>query len=386
MTSRTIESIQQLARERQEQLLERCETLVNHETPSNEPAVFDEPFDYLVDSLEELGFHCRRITGDETGGHLLARPASRERHKPRQLVIGHLDTVWDLGTLEETPFTIHDDGRASGPGLFDMKAGLAQLLTALEIIRELELDLPLTPVVFINSDEEIGSPESTRYIDCLSRMAERCYVLEPAMGSEGKLKTARKGVGHFTVSISGRASHAGISPEEGSSAIVELSHVIQELNQLNEPSRGITVNVGVIEGGTRSNVIASNSRAEVDVRVRDNQQAEEIEQAIRDIEPENPTIELKVEGGFRRPPMEFNDRNRQLWDTVKNQGQKLGLELEHTTSGGASDGNTASQNTSTIDGLGPVGAGAHESHEYIEVDGLVNRTALLSLLLSVSSP
>jgi glutamate carboxypeptidase len=383
MTTAAPETIKEDAENHRDDLLELCRELVNIETPSDDPDTFEPAFDRLRSRLESLRFHVRHIPGRDTGGHLMARPEPRDRDRDCQLVLGHVDTVWDVGTLEESPFEIGEDGRASGPGLFDMKAGLAQLVVALKIIRERSIDCPMSPVIFINSDEEIGSPESSRYIDCLARLARRCFVLEPAMGPEGQVKTARKGVGHFTVTISGRASHAGISPEEGSSAILELSHVIQALNDLNDPEEGITVNVGVIEGGTRSNVVAPESRAEVDVRVRNNHQAERVERAVRNLKPEAEGVELNVEGGFRRPPMEFSERNQKLWARIKDQGEAMGLDLDHTTSGGASDGNTASQHTATVDGLGPVGDGAHESYEYIEIDKLVERTALLVLLLTM---
>lgn len=385
MTSDLHKEIRRRAGNHRNELIDLCKTLVEFETPSDAPDRFNEAFGFYRSQFEKLGFQGRRIHTTGTGGHLYLRPKNRSRNEPRQLILGHMDTVWDLGTLEDVPFQIQDDNRATGPGLFDMKAGLAQLIVAFQILEELGIRPPLTPIIFVNSDEEIGSPSSTRYIRCLARLADRCFVLEPAMGPRGEIKTERKGVGHFEITIEGRASHAGISPEKGSSAILELSHLIQSLNKLNSPESGVTVNVGVIEGGARANVVAPMSRAEVDVRVRTDQQARQIEEKIRKLEPELDDTELTVEGRFRRPPMEFNDRNKELWKNVQTIGSKLGLEIDHTSSGGASDGNTASQFTATVDGLGPIGDGAHESYEYIDIEGLVDRTALLAGLLAMDS-
>ncbi|MFB6347507.1 MAG: M20 family metallopeptidase [bacterium] len=384
MKSTSAEQIKHKAREQREELLKLCKKLVEFETPSNEPETLEPAFDFLQEQFHQLDFYSKRLTDSETGGHLYLRPNQREKHSPRQLLLGHVDTVWETGTLQESPFEIDEDsGRASGPGLFDMKAGIAQLIVSLKIIRDLGLNIPVQPLIFLNSDEEIGSPQSSRYISCLAKFSNRCFVLEPAMGPDGKLKTARKGVGHFTIDIEGRASHAGISPEKGSSAILELSHVIQNLNELNNPENGITINVGVIEGGTRSNVVASSSEADVDVRVKTQTQAREIEEKIRNLEPEADDVELSIEGHFRRPPMERTEQNRQLWNRVKQRGIELGFELDEAMSGGASDGNTASQHTPTLDGLGPIGDGAHETYEYIEINGLVERTALLVSLLTM---
>jgi glutamate carboxypeptidase len=268
-----------------------------------------------------------------------------------------------------------------GPGVFDMKGGLVQMVYALRAVRELGLRPPAGCVVVINSDEEIGSPDSTPLIRRLARRAARAFVLEPAFGLAGKLKTARKASGGFTVTVKGRAAHAGVAPEEGASAILEMSHQVQRLFALNDAARGITVNVGTIDGGLRANVIAAEVRASVDVRVRTRQDAEEVEAAIRGLRPVTPGTAVLVEGGIGQAPMEPVPRNQALWHLARDLGRRLGLELHQAAVGGASDGNTTSQYTATLDGLGAVGDGAHAAHEHALIAPLAERCALLVLLL-----
>jgi glutamate carboxypeptidase len=268
-----------------------------------------------------------------------------------------------------------------GPGVFDMKGGLVQMLYALRAVRELGLQPPADTAVVINSDEEIGSPDSTPLIRRLARRAVRAFILEPAFGQTGKLKTARKASGGFTITIKGRPAHAGVNPEEGVSAILEMSYQIQTLFALNNAARGITVNVGTIDGGLRPNVVAAEVRARVDVRVRTQQDAGEVEAAIRSLAPVNPATTIRVEGGITQAPMEPVPRNQALWRLARSLGQRLGLELDQAAVGGASDGNTTSQYTATLDGLGAVGDGAHAYHEKAQIPQMVERCALLVLLL-----
>ena len=359
-------------------LLER---LARAESPSSEPSSQGEVFDLLSAELEGLGFEVRALPGAEVGDHLLARPAGRgEPGGECQLLLGHLDTVWPVGTLANMPIRI-EDGRLHGPGTYDMKAGLAQLIFALRALREQGLEPDPAPVVLINSDEEISSRESAEHVDRLAREALRALVLEPSFGPRGKLKTARKGVGRFTVRISGKASHAGINPEEGSSAILEVSHQIQRLFSLNDTERGITVNVGTIDGGLGANVIAPEVSAQVDVRVPTAGDAEEVEAAIRSLEPIGPDTAIEIEGGFMRPPLERTDRNRRLWELARSIGLNFGLDLEQALVGGGSDGNLASRHTAVLDGLGAVGDGAHAPHEHVIVERIPERVALLAGLL-----
>jgi glutamate carboxypeptidase len=237
------------------------------------------------------------------------------------------------------------------------------------------------PLVFINSDEEIGSIESTPAIERLSKIVNRAFVMEPPLGLEGKLKTARKGIGRFTVTIKGKAAHAGLDPEKGVNAIVELSHQVQKLFGMNDFERGITVNVGLIQGGYSPNVIASESKAVIDVRVLNHKDGEFITKKIQGLKPTLDDIELTVKGAIGRQPMEKTPRNRKLWKLAKNNAKLIGISLQQATSGGGSDGNTTSLFTATLDGLGTTGDGAHAEHEFIYIDKLIERTTLLTLLL-----
>ena len=355
--------------------------LVEAESPSAHPETHDDVRRILRLALASVGYESREAGAPGSPRHVYARPAARRRGRPSQLVVGHFDTVWPVGTLEERPFRI-DGNVIHGPGSFDMKAGLAQLVIALRAIRDLQLDTPLTPVIFINADEEIGSRSSTRYISLLAQHAERAFVLEPALGERGDIKTARKGIGRFTVTVYGKAAHAGLDPEAGASAILELSHVIQKLFALNDVERGITVNVGTVDGGVQPNVIAPHSKAVVDVRVPTIATGNEIEYIIHSIKPTTPDVRLPIEGRIGRPSMETTPRNQRLWEQVRMAGEELGLELHAARAGGGSDGNTTSQFTATVDGLGAVGAGAHAIHEHLLVDRTLERAALLAMLLT----
>jgi len=360
-------------------LLER---LVLSESPSQDRESLAEMLQLLSDAFRQRRFHPRILPGKESGGMLLAMPNGRPRHRPHQLVLGHCDTVWPIGTLETMPAKT-EDGTFWGPGSYDMKAGLVQGLFAIEALAAAGTSsLPVTPVFLINSDEEIGSHESTRVITRLARSADRCFVLEPSLGPEGDLKTARKGVGRFTITVRGKAAHAGLDPGKGASAILELSHIIQKLFALNDPEKGITVNVGTIDGGLSPNVIAPESKASVDVRVPTQEDAEHIEKIIHAIEAETPGTEVEIEGSVRRPPMERTPGNQRLWQLAQRGAEELGIQIEQAAAGGGSDGNTTSQLTPTLDGLGAVGAGAHALNEHLVLDKMVERSALLARLLS----
>ena len=356
------------------------ETLVTTESPTTDPDAQQAILSRLAEALAAMGFQTTRLPGRATGGHLYARPQKRVRHRPYQLLVGHCDTVWPLGTLREMPVE-RDDGILRGPGVYDMKGGLTQMVFALRALRALEAELDVTPVVFVNSDEEIGSRESTPAIRRLARHADRAYVLEPSLGLDGRLKTRRKGSGRFIVTVTGRSAHAGLDPEAGASAILELSHVIQKLHALNDVERGISVNVGLIEGGLRPNVVAPKSKAVVDVRVCTQEDARRVERAVLGVEATTPGTTLKVEGRIGRAPMEATPANRALWNVAAEAGRRLGLNLEEGRAGGASDGNTTSLYTATLDGLGAVGDGAHARHEFADLDKMIERTALLALLL-----
>lgn len=361
-------------------MLDFLEQLVRIETPSHNPASQEKIFKFITNKLYTLDYHVMRFPGIKTGGYLIARPEQRKRYLPIQLMIGHCDTVWELEMIKQLPIN-KNNGQMNGPGVFDMKAGLTQMIFSIQAIRELHLNIHVTPVLLINSDEEIGSRESTTAIRRLSNIANRAFVLEPPLGLDGKLKTARKGLGRFTITITGKPAHAGLDPESGASAIVELSHQIQQLFALNDPIKGITVNVGMIEGGVSPNVIAPKSKAVVDVRVLTAEDGDYIQEAILKLKPINPETKLHIEGKIGRPPMEKTTRNIQLWNLAKNVANSIGLDLEESTAGGGSDGNTTSMYTATLDGLGTVGDGAHAHHEYILTHTMIERSALLTLLL-----
>ena len=368
-------------RENQDALLSSLQELVLAESPSTNSQSQRQILRMLSNYLTRLDYKTVLVPGKKTGGYLYARPQSRQRHKPVQLLVGHCDTVWPLDTLREMPVQI-EENRMSGPGIYDMKAGLVQVLYALQTLDQLRIEYPVTPVVVINSDEEIGSKESKTMISRLARIADRALVMEPSLGLAGKLKTARKGVGRFTVVIRGKAAHAGLDPGKGASAIAELSHIIQKLFAMNDPEKGISVNVGFIEGGIRPNVVAPESKAVIDVRVPTQEDAAQIENQIKMLKPNDPEVTLEIEGQFGRPPMEPTEANRKLWLVAQKAGNHLGLQLEETVAGGGSDGNTTSQYTATLDGLGAVGDGAHAQHEFVFTDRLLERTALLTYLIA----
>ncbi len=354
--------------------------LVLMETPSTDAASQAQIRDRLKSEFEEIDFRVNLLPGRNSGGHVYAAPRYRGRRQPAQLMLGHCDTVWPIGTLETMPLRIEAD-RLAGPGIYDMKAGLVEMIYALRTIEALGMRPSVAPLAFINSDEEIGSRESTRYVRALAQRVDRCMVLEPSLGMSGKIKTARKGVGRFEVTVRGKAAHAGLDPGAGASAILELSHVIQKLFELNDPEHGTSVNVGVIDGGIRPNMVAPESRAVIDVRVQTRADAERIENAIHGLEAETPGVTLEIVGAIGRPPMERTEQNQQLWRVAQELAAEIDLELEQGTAGGGSDGNTTSLYTATLDGMGAVGDGAHASHEFIYTDLLPVRCALLTLLL-----
>jgi len=365
---------------RREDLVDLLRRMTEAESPSDLPGAQIEIREIIAGELENLDFHTHRIPGRKSGGMLHARPAVRRPGNPAQLLLGHYDTVWPLGTLADMPFT-HEDDVVRGPGVYDMKGGIAQSLLAIGALRHFDLEPAVTPHVFFNSDEEIGSRESRRYIESLAPRMDRVFVLEPSLGPAGRLKTARKGIGRFTVTVTGEAAHAGLDPGAGASAILELSHVIQALFALNDFDRGITVNVGTIDGGLRPNVVAPRSQAVVDVRVAGQADAETVEAAIRALQPSTRGTSLEIVGGFGRPAMEKTPANRQLWQMACRLGDELGLQLEEGMAGGGSDGNFTSLYTATLDGMGAVGDGAHARHEHLCLERTLEHAALLALLL-----
>jgi glutamate carboxypeptidase len=367
---------------KREDMLRVLESFVRVESPSRDASTHAEMLERLGVEFSKRGYRPRVLAGKTSGGMLLATPDARPRGRPHQLVLGHADTVWPVGTLETMPVKV-EGGTFWGPGSYDMKAGLVQGLFAVEALDAIIGEpLAVTPVFLVNSDEEIGSHDSTRAIIRFARGADRCFVLEPSLGAEGNLKTGRKGVGRFTIRVSGQAAHAGLDPNKGASAILELSHVIQELFALNDLEKGITVNVGTIDGGLSPNVVAPESTAVVDVRVPTNEDATRVEASIHGLEATTPGTTLTIEGSIGRPPMEQTPRNEKLWLLAQRGAEELGFVVGQAFAGGGSDGNTTSQYAPTLDGLGAVGGGAHAPSEHLEIERMVERSALLARLLS----
>lgn len=362
------------------EFLKLVKALVEAESPTSVPSSLNKPFSILEEVFVDLGFEVERIPGRRSAGQLAIRPAQHTGEEHVQLLLGHCDTVWPIGTLKEMPCII-DGNILKGPGSFDMKAGLSMIVFALRALHELEYEPEVPPAIFINSDEETGSDDSEGQINRIAQRASRVFVLEPALGTDGKIKTQRKGVGHFDIYVKGKPSHAGLAPEEGVSAILGLSHIVQHLFDLNDPSNGISVNVGTIEGGERTNVIAAESKAAVDVRVLNQEDGDRIEREIHALESHIEGVKLEIKGGIERPPLEKTPANRRLWHRAEELAAELDLELEEGTSGGASDGNLTSQHVATLDGLGAVGEGAHAYHEQIFIDETIERCALLALLI-----
>lgn len=363
--------------------------LVLEESPSTEPEAQRGIRAILAETLRDIGLEVEHIPGRASGGHLLARSAGAMDGPAAdgpaacgaQLLVGHMDTVWPIGTLREMPVRV-SGGRLSGPGAFDMKTGLAIGVFALRALRDLGLDAGVAPVFFINSDEEIGSPESEPLIRDLARGASRAFVLEPALGPGGRLKTRRKGIGQYHVEVAGRSSHAGLAPEEGASAILELAHAIRRIDRLADPGTGTTMNVGLIEGGSRPNVVAARANCEVDVRVWTAAEADRVRKGMFGLEPTVPGTRITVTQVAGRGPLERTPRNVALWERALRVADEIGLELGEGSAGGGSDGNLTSEYTATLDGLGAVGDGAHARHEFVWIDRAIERVALLAGLIA----
>jgi glutamate carboxypeptidase len=391
MTDLEVAGVGDFLAERRDDIVGLLMDLANLESPSLVPESQHAIQELLTRRLEAIGFVARLFPGENSGGHLyLSREEAPKEARgpgegaPVQLLLGHTDTVWPIGTVRDMPVEWNEgEDVIRGPGVFDMKAGIVQMVFALEALSALGLEPTVAPTIFLNSDEEIGSPESQGHVERLAQVSSRVLVLEPALGPEGLIKTTRRGVGRFEVRVVGRASHSGLSLEEGASAIQEMALVIQALHALTDSERGIAVNVGTVSGGTAVNVVAAECRASVDVRVATPADGRWVSDAILGLEATTPGTRLEVEMVLDRDPMEATPRNWILWEAVRGCGRRLGLELEDVESGGASDGNTTSLFTATVDGLGAVGHGAHALDEHVRVSRLLERTTLLALILMV---
>jgi glutamate carboxypeptidase len=366
---------------RRRSLLDRLQRFVRLESPSTDKAALDRFSRLLAAECRQAGAKVESFPQKQAGNHVLARFAAPGRGRPI-LIIGHYDTVYPLGALDRMPFRVRA-GRASGPGTLDMKSGLAIALAAVESLAAARVPLAGPVDCLFTSDEEIGSRHSRKLIERLARKSRAVLVLEPGAGLDGKLKTARKGTGEIELIIHGKSAHAGLNPEEGVNAIHELALQIDRIRAFNDPATGATVNAGIVEGGTRTNVIPERSRAVFDLRVRRAEDAAAIEHRFAALSPVLPGAKLELRGGFNRPPMERTPGVAALFHHAQALGDFLGQRLEETAVGGASDGNfTAALGIPTLDGLGGVGAGAHSPTEFVFLRSLTDRASLVALLLA----
>ena len=352
--------------------------LVEAESPSDDKAAVDAVARLAAGFAEACGGRVKLHKQKHFGNVLEVRfgPA-RSRRKPI-LLLGHLDTVWPLGTLKTMPWR-EAGGRFYGPGVLDMKAGVAMALAASSALAQVGISRPVT--LLLNPDEEVGSPASRPITERLALASEAVLVLEPAQSLA--CKTARKGVGDYHLHVTGVAAHSGVDFERGHSAILELARLIETVAGFTDLRVGRTVNPGVISGGTRSNVIAEHAYAAVDVRIAKASDAAKVEKLFRNLRCADPACKLEITGGMNRPPMERKPGTVALYKRARKLAAELGFTLDEAATGGGSDGNfTAALGVPTLDGLGAVGEGAHAAHESVVIEHLVPRTALLAALLA----
>jgi glutamate carboxypeptidase len=367
-----------VCQQQQAEMLDLLRRMVEMESPSDNKEALDRLGHFLAEEFSRAGGRVSFSQQRDAGNHLKAEFEGDGRNPV--LLLGHFDTVWPLGTLSNMPFRI-EDKKAFGPGIYDMKAGIAMMLFALRTLRKANaMSCPVT--VLLDTDEEVGSRTGRPLVEATAKTCQAVLVLEPSQTIQGHLKTARKGVGDFMLRVRGRASHAGVDFEKGHSAIVELSRQLLDVAKFTDLKRGITVNPGVIYGGTRTNVVAAEAVAEVDVRIARLADGPELEEKFKSLKPHDPGCTIEITGGINRPPMERTEGTVRLFQTAKEQAAALGMPIQEASTGGGSDGNfTSALGIPTLDGLGAVGEGAHASHESIVIEELPRRTALLAALI-----
>ena len=356
--------------------------LVECESPSDSPRDVNRFVDLLIEQTRDIAA-AKLFKSSDFGRHLRLDFKLGGRGREGQiLALGHSDTVWPTGTLQTMPFR-RFGGRLWGPGVLDMKAGLALFTFAVRALRDLDIPIRRRVALLIVSDEETGSTDSRGLTETEARRSDCVLVLEPGTGVAGKLKTARKGIAGYSLSVQGQAAHAGVDFTKGASAIVEMARQIDRLATFTDLERGITVNPGVVSGGTRSNVVAANAHVEIDVRFEGMKDAQRIDRKMRGLRPVDERCKLVVEGGVNRPAMVRTKAIGELFQLARQVAAELGVALEESSTGGGSDGNfTAALGIPTLDGLGAVGEGAHAQNESILIDRIADRTALLAGLLS----
>ncbi len=361
---------------RQEQIVQTIREFVEIESPSDHKAAADRMGAFLAGSFEAAGGRAQVHRAKDFADSVQIDFGGREKTKP-VLLLGHFDTVYPLGTLANMPCHVAD-GRMHGPGVLDMKSGIALMLYAIAALKAWHTELPRPVTVFLVSDEEVGSYSSRKITEALAKDSAAVLVLEPA-GPRGAVKTARKGVGEYTLTVKGVAAHAGLDPKKGHSAILELAKQITTISKLNDLTHGLSVNPGVIRGGTRTNVIAAEATAEIDVRIAQAKQAGVIDRKFRALKPFDKRCSLSIQGGVNRMPMERNAGVAALYEKARAIAKQLGWKLEEAAVGGGSDGNfTAGMGIPTLDGMGGDGQGAHAVHEHIVIAELPRRALLLA--------
>jgi len=364
------------------QMLAALRTFVLAESPSLDKATADRCCAIVAAAWRKRGARVERLPQKHRGDHLrITWQPQKSRTAGQLLVLGHYDTVYATGTLAKMPFRI-SAGKVYGPGTFDMKAGIVQALFALDALQQSQAALRKRIVFLWTSDEEIGSDSSRKLIEAEARRSDAVFVLEPSLGPLGLLKTARKGVGEAEIIVHGRASHAGLAPQEGVNAVHELAQQITQLQKWNDLRRGISVNADIIEGGTRVNVIAERARAVIDLRALRLSDMRQLEKRLHTLKPLTRGARLEIRGGFNRAPMERRV-SVALFSRAKSLAGQMGLSIGECMAGGGSDGNlTAALGVPTLDGLGAVGDGAHSAHEHVIAKTMPQRAALLAALLT----
>ena len=370
------------ARQKQKEIIAFTRELVECESPSDNPAAVAELIAKIARGTRDIA-KVNVSRGTTYGPNARFTFTLPGRKKEGQiLALGHSDTVWPMGTLAKMPFR-QSRGRLWGPGVLDMKAGLVFFIFAMRALRDLNVEMRRNVVLQINADEEVGSDSSRAWTEEAAKKSVAVLVLEPGTGITGKLKTARKGVGDYTVTVRGVASHAGVDFSNGANAIVEMSRQLQQIAGFTKLDRGVTVSPGVVQGGTRSNVVAAQCRAHIDIRAPRDRDRVYLERAFGSLKPFDRRCTIEVTGGLNRPPMERSAGVRKLFNLAKELAADLGVDLEESATGGGSDGNfTAALGVPTLDGLGAVGEGAHAVNESILIGRIADRTALLAKLVA----
>ena len=381
----TARALSEFFESRRSDILKLTRALVETESPSGDLEGSRAVTRLLADAARAIDrvSAVERIESPGYGEHLRVRmsAAAARENASQILLVGHTDTVHPRGSLEERPWR-EEDGRIYAPGIFDMKANCALALAVLRACAELNLASRRPVTLLLTCDEETGSMTGRALIEAEAQKAESVLVLEPPARG-GRVKTARKGTGMFTMKAQGVAAHAGLEPEKGASAILELARQIERLYRMSDPARGTTINVGVVHGGTRSNVVAAEAQAEIDLRFGTAEEASRLENEIMNARPFDERVRLTVSGGINRPPLERNAKVAALFEQAKRVAAALDFELGEASVGGASDGNfVAALGIGVLDGLGISGDGAHATHEHIEIDDIIRRGALITGLLA----